>query len=887
MTDFQKALFKIIQNLEDVEAVNGVEWKPASLYEAVVGKYYEEKWKRISDGDLHYHQLKQNGYRVYSEEDAAVYVHKVAQKHEWKFKKLYERFFEEHETILEGDVTLVVWGCGVGLDLFAFYDAAMLQQKPELWVQVRHIVLMDIAPWALERAKESAEILFPMAKILKCQVDFTDSNLETIVKEIKLHDISIMPRIHLISNVVDLLVNDDDILTRFFQSFMTFAMDESRKLNDLALIFSPLYGELRRHPQKIREVLDNLKRGTISEAVKDEKTVYLSYRMLNKEWSNESLREPLLKSLCRAISEVLDSVDSSVRNELSRLWKFVYDKEFYRYYSYIRVIHFDYEEEVNKSVFVYLFCPKKDENGCYWRPLVFCPEMFFASVKGDYYRIVDKVVQVCMKETMDKNGELLGERKIAQKLLLMHCHKDTSLFSIAEIFGKKGEQQLSELTLEEDFQKNKSKLFGFNCESLFFLQSHGESFPSLEVLDKSQRKVVYNRYRHYVVRGAAGTGKTLVMLWHGILAYKRTHLPILFLGKTNSLLSINSHRFAAAFTTYNIPLDAVEFMTINECFCDLANPYGKCYGDEEKCRDCNDAVVDKIQSGKMQLNKKYGAILLDEAQNINYALVKALYTITEKAYFGREFYLFGDEQQTLHEKESTRVKDETTNKWSLKHPDRKRHIKSLNGAYRFMNSDLLNLAKWIQANELSDEYDKTSSGYDNSVEQGELWDFRPFKIIEGKTNDADQLIYQCVADLIGKGSLGHETKNAVAVMFKNGSLAGVYGDKTLKALNLPEGWRVYATHKKKYFNEPNKKLPKEIYDEKKEMRRNFRERDRTLHISTIDCMEGHTFSKVLFVIDRVITSEELFTACTRASDMLYVLDLTDEHVYYQKLKHFN
>lgn len=52
-------------------------------------------------------------------------------------------------------------------------------------------------------------------------------------------------------------------------------------------------------------------------------------------------------------------------------------------------------------------------------------------------------------------------------------------------------------------------------------------------------------------------------------------------------------------------------------------------------------------------------------------------------------------------------------------------------------------------------------------------------------------------------------------------------------------------------------------------------------------MQGHTFSKVLFVVNLPLKGEALFTACTRARDILYVLDMTPEGTYYDKLKHFN
>jgi hypothetical protein len=325
----------------------------------------------------------------------------------------------------------------------------------------------------------------------------------------------------------------------------------------------------------------------------------------------------------------------------------------------------------------------------------------------------------------------------------------------------------------------------------------------------------------------------------------------------------------------------VEFRTVNDFLCkEFASLY-PCKADEEKCRMCNEEAFEKIKDGA-SVKKKYGAILVDEAQGIEAQMLKAIFDATGNAFPYREFYFFCDEQQTLHKNKGVLEDGDNENpngskKKVVKSPAKGfgRYV-TLKGNYRFKNEKLTHVAQYIQTMQKED-YAIDELAIELGPIHEDLFEQNAFKVSKGnKTKIRNGLQQLCNLTLLNKG----ETKDAIVVMFASQKEALDFGKKNLSDI-LPCGWELYRTHTaKNKEDEEAKKCDQEA-------RRNFREYNKTLHITTIDCMQGHTFSKVLFVIDRKLSSEELFTACTRARDMLYVLDLTDEHAYYTKLKQFN
>ncbi len=888
MTDYQEKVLEAIQSGED--GFNQKVWRPKSLYESVMA-YYQDGAKALGYEKIDdiYPTLRTNGFRVTSEEEAITYVCKVGHLHKEKFKALY--LLDQNKELFESDSTLVIWGCGVGLDLFAFHDAAMLQERPDLWVHVRHILLLDVEPWALNRAKESAEMLFPAAKIEARVIDLTSATLQEDLLKIELGDLHLTPRVHLISNVLDLLVQDA-VLKPFCEAFKVFTVNK-RRANDYVLMFSPKYGDMLRNKGKVDPCVQHVFGTDFDLAIgetpqEDARTIYFSYRILDKIWGGTEgykalFKHALFRNLRTIILDRLEraSFSNASKTELDRFWQWATKSKLDLYYDFVRTVSIK-NGDVSEDVL--FFAPKKDSSGKSYRPLVYCSNV---SLGGDYYKSAERIIQACGDDE---------DRTIARKFLFVFREQIGDVYRV--IWTKvedEGRQQLVQTSLS-DAKNLFETAYDFN--KLFFLQASAELLPQLEVLDKEQRAVALGRRKLRKIRGSAGSGKTVAMLWHGILAYKRTHLPILFLGKTNSLLSINSHKFASAFGKNSIAMgnDQVTFMTLNNFMCKVlgSGPCAKLSESEKAlpseerakkmkelqaqfCSHCNQEAIECVHQSAFDCGKikKYGAVLVDEAQISEPEIVEAIYKVTAEANPFREFYLFCDEQQSLHKCDGLLEKDSEQNgKMVVKPPavGFGRFI-TLKGAHRFRNKTLLMVAEWIQQQQLSEAYDISSLAYDKpllpTISSGPtLFQKTPFKIVKAVSIHREQ---DLMNDLIGQGSLGQETKNAVVVMFDRQDCVTEFTKEMNKKLSQFQGWKLYSTHG----------------ENERQARKKFREYDKTIHLSTIDCMQGHTFSKVLFVINRLLTAEELFTACTRARDMLYILDGTPNGVYYELLKHFN
>lgn len=840
----------------------------ALLYPVVCDAYAKnaEKLSREEQGQLYKRLRREGAYRVRNEAEAAVYVKKVSERHREKFSELYTSFFNEHASIFSGDLSLVVWGCGVGLDLLAFYDAAMQQKRPELWVRVQQIVLLDIEPWVLDRAQQYAKVLFPTAKVYKQVVDFKSAQLSEVLTQIEVGDVALIPRVHLISNVLDLVVSEREV---FFKAFSDFAHKRG-KVNEFLLMFSPVYGDLQRVSseaieQCLRESVGNVVFESVSKPEPHMWTQYFSYRILDRHWESGAaydacFSEPLFKDLRKEIQAILsEKTPVFDKTTLGKVFNFVRDNRLAQWYQGVKRIDVDLEEREedkgkdSQKTTGLLFCPKQDEQGRWYRPLMF----FGKNLEKKRYSICSQVFELPYEE-----GYV---HPLKKQTILMHPGNLEKLpYDIGWVYTPDKPEQV------------------FDFESLFFLKANGETLPSLEQLDKKQREVAVSRKQKMKVRGSPGSGKTLAMVWHGVMAYRRTHLPILFLGKTNSLLSINGSRFAAAFNEARIPKDAVTCQTVNDFLCKRFGHGKSCWADTKKCADCNQEALKKINNGE-GVKKAYGAVLMDELQLVDPEIVKAVHKATEKANPYREFYLFGDEQQTLHDhdkilEENSEEPQKAKKTKVIKVPRLGfGEWKTLKQSHRFANLRLQEVADFIQRNCLTEAYDVTALAYERKPAQGRRFNQKAFRIMRGDKGQLVDAFKRLHQEEIRKEN---NKKEAVVIMFASKDLACEFGKKGKNGFPLPPGWEFYTTH-------PAEDKTGKDAQKNQEARRNFRERDKTLHVTTIDCMQGHTFSKVLFVVNLPLKGEALFTACTRARDILYVLDMTPEGTYYDKLKHFN
>ena len=325
----------------------------------------------------------------------------------------------------------------------------------------------------------------------------------------------------------------------------------------------------------------------------------------------------------------------------------------------------------------------------------------------------------------------------------------------------------------------------------------------------------------------------------------------------------------------------VEFRTVNDFLCKEFGSLYSCKADEEKCRMCNEGAFAKIKNGA-SVKKKYGAILVDEVQGIEFQTLVAIFDATGKAYPYREFYFFCDEQQTLHKNKGVLEDGDKENLNGSKKKVVKAPAKGIgpyvtpNGNHRFKNEKLTRVAQYIQTMQKED-YAIDELAIKTGPIQEDLFEQNAFKVSKGNTTQIRNGLQQ-LFNLTPPNK--DETKDAIVVMFASQKGALGFGKENLSSI-LPREWKLYRTHTAECKEDEEAKMCDQ------ESRRNFCEYDKTLHITTIDCMQGHTFSKVFFVIDRDVTTEELFTGCTRARDVWYVLDVTKESNQFDELKQLN
>lgn len=100
----------------------------------------------------------------------------------------------------------------------------------------------------------------------------------------------------------------------------------------------------------------------------------------------------------------------------------------------------------------------------------------------------------------------------------------------------------------------------------------------------------------------------------------------------------------------------------------------------------------------------------------------------------------------------------------------------------------------------------------------------------------------------------------------------------LSSLKLKE--KIYSTH----FcdHEPKWNLDRSICNQEKKARRGFYEHDNAIHVTTVDCAQGHTFRNVIFLLPRNnVYKEVIFTGLSRATDFLRVIDASPSKELYK------
>ncbi len=295
---------------------------------------------------------------------------------------------------------------------------------------------------------------------------------------------------------------------------------------------------------------------------------------------------------------------------------------------------------------------------------------------------------------------------------------------------------------------------------------------------------------------------------------------------------------------------------------------------DELCDECRIARNQKIKGGEWQSSRKYGAVLLDEAQIIESESMKMIFELTGQAYPYRDFYMFCDEEQAMRGAKDILASDSETKKMIVKAPDKGfGRFVTLKAHYRALNGDLLNVFKFIQG-KLGAKYDIKELGMELSVDnmQSSLAIHVAFAVVCKENVDIGDWERWIKPDLEANSDGG----DVLLMIDDEMRVREFYKGITGKGQEERKKWVV--THKEVKNREEEKNLRRSFY----------KDRDK-VHLSTVDCAQGQTFDNVVLVVTHNDTGniEELFSGMTRARKTLRIVDASPNQWVYKMLKQYN
>lgn len=842
------------------------------------------------DIDERYEWLKNNGYAVRDDADIAVYVHKVAARHQPKFQWLYDNLFQQYPNVFQGELDLVVWGCGCGLDLLALYDRAMKQGNPQLWLTVRSVTLLDISETALSCAKEFAELLFPCARgrIVGHVCDFKDFDSEKIGIP---NSFIYTPRLHLISNVLDLLSQEQ---LAVFVAKQKQCTARNSYFNEMFVAFSPEYRNWDRTVS--RQKLEAFRaewgeKATDVSVSGDEPAncVYATFEyndlLKDNAYRLYASANRCLRNIVRGRNRCLDEGCSDkklayLQGKLSTLT--IGDKNFFECYEWA-----DVQKYVNKRdeavIDRILFVPRRGVG------VVPCVIVF-----GWHSERAPNPKEIAWKSLLKTSGlDERGWNQYAEKTKVLRWDYKNKLF--------RGDTNFGEYLTQDDI----------DFSDAFVIDPKGaKPLPSLDdAMDSEQREIILGRQQLRRIRGGAGCGKTTTMLWHGVMSILRMHQPVLMACRTVTLFRHNQRRMAATLMSRVDGLEYVDrglvrFSTIDKFLCEYFLFTNQCAirnskeqqldnGEKELlCRKCKSDGISRLCKDKTNAISStttvcFGAVMVDEIQSVEPDMVQALYNLTEAGNSNREFYCFCDERQSL--KQSSLEKDEQIQKLRVKTPKGTKGRsfsggwKSLNRPYRQMEetSGVLTEVAYKFQKLTDDKYGDNET--ERRVYQPGL--VNVFSIERVNLSEKIPQLRRNLWKLPEKGLLENKIIKIVDRLKDLGSGKITVICDTLQCVRrllmtiTDVRWR--STHTKDG-----------LFVEEQALRNSFEETEDCIGLTTIELAQGWDLENVILIITRDKSKsnneiESVTTGITRAKCQLRIIDASPSGWVYEQLKRFN
>ena len=871
-----------------------------SLYGSIVALSRD---RLPADAESRYMYLRSPEGRFIARDDADVdvYVSRVSSRHAPKFKWLYTNLFQTYPEVFSKDVDLVVWGCGCGLDLAAFYECAMEQKNPHLWTKVHHVTLIDASRAALQRAEELARVLFPLAINDIDSVICDLSKPSEIAQRVHLRQLNAyLPRVHLISNYLD-LVSDAETFARAVKNSSKRVISHWEYYHEIIVAFSPEYrsGRVARNMTDFRKAwgtiyADPIKTVgdapmncefcafsycTLAHIVQDGDRCFRSYM----RGRNHALN--MLVGHCPTMDAGIDI--PVLATALSR--QAIDGRNFFKAYRWVSVGW--YRGMVERVVFI-----GDPSFSVKLRPCVIeIDRGGMAEVQ-----MPERTRVRALKDLKDICGEMAYLSEAREDDFLVLAWNGSNLHP----------EERVDLSAIDTW-----RYVGNVDYSLAYRIDPGdaEPLPDLtEKMDETQRELIFSRAQYRKIRGGAGCGKSTTMMWHAVMTVLRTHLPVLLVCKTVTLFNRNAKRIAATLLKEVHGLEYVDanlirFMTLDKILCEhsMTNlkkcPLKSCVrcqgcnheprinckdyqdvgrqwrrlAEQEKNACCDVCVSDNIQLLARKNTKAavgataYGAVLIDEVQSVGPDLVQAVVNLTWGGNAARECYVFCDERQCLN---PTAVEiDSEKGKLRVKVPDRGEGYGrwvDLNKPYRTQGEftgKLTDVAVQIQSM-TCEKYGAVELAHVIRRGQMELSNKSVFAIRKSTGDLMDDLLREIEA-IHGDGS--------VTIICDT--------SETVRALRRrPEsnGW--LSTH-----------CGNRSHAAEQSLRMNFREAEEGVQVTTVALAQGWDFRNVIYVceVDPIQSQRNVFenalTGATRATSCMRVLDRSSSGWLYSALSNLN
>lgn len=884
-----------------------IEGENGRLYRKVrelAGKKCKElSWETRADI---YARLRSGGFICQSPEDVYVYIERVADKHRDKFKAVYDRLITAEYIGITRRVDLVVWGCGCGLDIAALCDALRSDTNAGRWLEIRSVLLLDISETALTFAKALTRKLLPVTRVRSIHFDITrldeDECKKRLSCEMRKDRFRATPRVHLFSNILDLLKPKE---VRHFGNTLTDLMVgwNSAAIRETVVAYSPTYKKYNSTSEdKMSAFREGLSQGKVEVAsFGDNLTIDRAACALFHVYTNRKRYDLWHNKLNK------DTEGHSLGVDLLRIADHRPDLRWEKLWDALCDAHCGRNAEGKLRPLSSRYCAARLDG----RVLCLIPKLGVLQRKLVLALLppIPNSSRVTKDDKEEKETLYATRKRLAQRLAQNEDSKTDYYFHLEIVRDTENPYTLETVA-------NPGSGHGNIDFMKAFLLQWNSSMAQEGTPTSQQQKLIDDRHQLRKVRGGPGTGKTYALIWHIVRLYLRTQQPILVVIKTHSLLGVLEQKFMATLEKISTP-----------------EVIAKAREGDVRFRTLESLVSQDKDTGKYEAYREAiganAAIMVDELQVLDPEAVKLLYNTSGEMAPSRQFYLFCDEEQTLHNRENVlELASEESNCAGtfrvVRAPDKGfgRFI-TLKENQRAVSQELAKKLSQIQYALLSDKYDMNALQMmpTQSIEPEYLLEeLTPIRFIESSplqeplplssnikeqfekipypasNKDASYLEVPGVTDChrigverateVAKvlapiiqtayGNLNSE-RDELLIVCSSMTMAQYLPDELEKEPSLHK-WkgRFSRTHR---WNEEFGKLR---WAQKQKSRQQFRKGPGHLYITTVDCAMGHTFPHVIFLFTRNANEEdfdrELFlTGISRASQSVCVVDASQGH----------